>query len=55
MSKKQVTLDVWIVEGNTVYKEVPYAVVTDWLQQGRLLEDDKAKPSGTPGLEGAQP
>lgn len=48
MSKKQVTLDVWIVESNTVYKEVPYAVVTDWLQQGRLLEDDKAKPSGTP-------
>lgn len=40
-------LDVWIVETNTVYKEVPYAVVTDWLQQGRLLEDDKAKRSGS--------
>jgi biopolymer transport protein ExbD len=40
-------LDVWIIETNTVYKEVPYTVVTDWLQQGRLLEDDKAKPSGT--------
>jgi biopolymer transport protein ExbD len=48
MSKKKTTFDVWIVESNTVYKEVPYAVVTDWLQQGRLLEDDKAKPSGTP-------
>lgn len=40
-------LDVWIVDSNTVYKEVPYAVVTDWIQQGRLLEDDKLKPSGT--------
>jgi biopolymer transport protein ExbD len=47
MAEKQRFLDLWIVETNTVYKEVPYAVVTDWLQQGRLLEDDKAKPSGT--------
>lgn len=43
MSAKQ--LDLWIVETNTVYKGVPYSVVTDWLQQGRLLEDDRAKPS----------
>lgn len=41
------SLDIWIIDSNTVYKEVPYTVVTDWLQQGRLLEDDKAKPSGT--------
>ena len=39
-------LDVWIVESNTVYREVPFTVVTDWLQQGRLLESDKARPSG---------
>jgi biopolymer transport protein ExbD len=39
--------DVWIVESNTVYKEVPFTVVTDWMQQGRLLAADKAKPSGT--------
>src|SRR5262249_51045025 len=32
---------------NTVYKGVPYAVVTDWIQQGRLLENDMLKPSGT--------
>src|SRR5262249_2832580 len=32
---------------NTVYKEVPFNVVTDWVQQGRLLEDDMTKPSGT--------
>jgi biopolymer transport protein ExbD len=39
-------LDVWIVESNTVYREVPYEVVCDWLQQGRLLEDDMLRWSG---------
>jgi biopolymer transport protein ExbD len=40
-------LDVWILEGNTVYREVPYTVVADWVQQGRLLEGDQLRPSGT--------
>src|SRR5436190_3120241 len=40
-------LDVWIIESNTVYREVPFTVVADWVQQGRLLEDDMLKPSGT--------
>jgi biopolymer transport protein ExbD len=40
-------MDVWIIESNTVYKEVPFMVVVDWIQQGRLLADDKLKPSGT--------
>jgi biopolymer transport protein ExbD len=40
-------LDVWIVESNTVYREVPYTVVADWLQEGRLLDNDKVRPSGT--------
>jgi biopolymer transport protein ExbD len=47
MVQKRRFLDVWIVETNTVYKEVPFAVVADWVQQGRLLEDDMVKPSGT--------
>jgi len=47
MAAKRRFLDVWIVESNTVYKEVPFNVVADWVQQGRLLEDDKIKPSGT--------
>ena len=47
MAEKQRFLDIWIVESNTVYKEVPFNVVTDWVQQGRLLEADQAKPSGT--------
>src|SRR5687768_12983785 len=47
MAEKKRFLDIWLVESNTVYKEVPFAVVTDWIQQGRLLEDDMYKPSGT--------
>jgi biopolymer transport protein ExbD len=47
MTEKRRFLDVWIIEGNTVYKEVPFDVVSDWVQQGRLLEDDMVKPSGT--------
>lgn len=39
-------LDLWIVEANTVYREVPYTVVADWIQQGRLVEDDMYRPSG---------
>src|SRR5437588_1905 len=47
MAEKRRFIDVWIVESNTVYQEVPYAVVCDWVQQGRLLADDMFKPSGT--------
>ena len=46
MADKREVLDVWIVESNTVYKEVPFSVVSDWVQQGRLLEDDKLNSSG---------
>jgi biopolymer transport protein ExbD len=47
VSDKRRFLDVWIIESNTVYREVPFTVVMDWTQQGRLLEDDKVRPSGT--------
>lgn len=47
MAEKRRLLDVWIVETKTVYREVPFAVVTDWVQQGRLLESDLIRPSGT--------
>ncbi len=46
MAEKRRFMDVWIVETNTVYREVPFTVVTDWIQQGRLLADDRARPSG---------
>jgi len=47
MAEKRRYLDVWIIETNTVYREVPFEVVTDWVQQGRLLADDMLRPSGT--------
>jgi biopolymer transport protein ExbD len=47
MAKKAKFLDVWIVETNTVYSRVPYTVITDWAQEGRLLGDDKVRASGT--------
>jgi biopolymer transport protein ExbD len=46
MSKERHFLDVWIVESNTVYREVPFPVVSDWIQQGRLLENDRLRHSG---------
>jgi biopolymer transport protein ExbD len=46
MAEKRKALDVWIVETNTVYRDVPYSVVTDWVQQGRLLEDDRVRLAG---------
>jgi hypothetical protein len=39
-------LDVWVVERETVYREVPFTVVADWLQQGRLLGEDRVRLSG---------
>jgi len=47
MAQKKRLLDVWIVDGNTVYRDVPFTVMTDWLQEGRLLPDDRARLSGT--------
>ncbi|HTU93055.1 MAG TPA: biopolymer transporter ExbD [Gemmataceae bacterium] len=47
MSKERRYLDVWIVESNTVYREVPFQVVSDWIQQGRLLENDMLRRAGT--------
>jgi biopolymer transport protein ExbD len=47
MADKRRLLDVWILETKTVYREVPYAVVTDWVQQGRLLDSDMVRTSGT--------
>ena len=47
MAAKRRFLDVWIVESDTVYREVPYNVVVDWVGQGRLVEDDMLRWSGT--------
>ena len=47
MAEKRKFFDVWIVEIEKVYREVPYNVVVDWVQQGRLLENDRLRVSGT--------
>ncbi len=47
MGKERRYFDVWIIDTNTVYREVPFPVVSDWVQQGRLLENDKLRRSGT--------
>ncbi|HEV3144248.1 MAG TPA: biopolymer transporter ExbD [Gemmataceae bacterium] len=44
---KKFFFDVWLVQGNMVYRSVPYEVVTDWIQQQRLLADDHIRPTGT--------
>lgn len=47
MAKPPKAFDVWFVTANTVYKAVPYNVVADWAQQGRLAPSDMVRPSGT--------
>jgi len=44
---KKFFFDVWLIQGSMVYRSVPYEVVTDWIQQGRLLADDRLRPTGT--------
>jgi biopolymer transport protein ExbD len=47
MAEKRRLLDIWIVESNTAYKAVPFETVANWLQQGRLLPEDRVRPAGT--------
>ncbi len=46
MAVKERFLDVWIVDLKKVYTGVPFTVVTDWLQQGRLLATDRVRMAG---------
>ena len=47
MAKPPKAFDVWFVTANTVYKGVPYHVVADWTQQGRLGAGDMVRAAGT--------
>ena len=47
MSQTQAFYDVWIVGSNLVYKEVPFHVISDWIQQVRITANDMLKPSGS--------
>lgn len=46
MSAPTRILDVWIIDLKKVYTGVPFTVVTDWLQEGRLLKTDRVRLSG---------
>ncbi|OWK38269.1 ExbD/TolR family protein [Fimbriiglobus ruber] len=37
--------DVWFLAADTVYRGVPYGVVTSWAEQGRVSPDDKVRPA----------
>jgi biopolymer transport protein ExbD len=47
VAKPPKAFDVWFVNADTVYKGVPYNVVADWTQQGRLAPTDMVRPAGT--------
>jgi biopolymer transport protein ExbD len=47
VSKPPKAFDVWFLTANTVYKSVPYGVVAEWTQGGRLATTDKVRPAGT--------
>lgn len=47
MAKQSHGYDVWLTAANRVYRAVPYDVLTDWLQQGRIVAGDQVRDSGT--------
>lgn len=46
MASAPKALDVWFVTANTVYRQVPYQVVADWVREGRLGTADQLRPAG---------
>ncbi len=43
--------NVWLVQPNTVYRSVPFTVVCDWIQEGRLLKRDCVRSPGATAWE----
>ncbi|HMO35440.1 MAG TPA: biopolymer transporter ExbD [Gemmatales bacterium] len=43
--------NVWLVQPNTVYRGVPFTVVCDWIQEGRLLGRDCVRTPGAAAWE----
>jgi biopolymer transport protein ExbD len=39
--------DLWLTASKRVYRAVPYEVLADWLQQGRITSKDRVRPAGT--------
>lgn len=46
MAKKAPGFDVWLLASQRVYRAVPFDVLTDWIQQGRVTAVDKCRPTG---------
>jgi biopolymer transport protein ExbD len=46
MANERLFYDIWLCEPNLVYREVPFVVVSSWFAEGRILADDKVRPSG---------
>src|SRR5262249_20401976 len=46
-ANRPAAFDVWFQAADTVYRGVPYGVVTGWAEQGRLAAADKLRPAGT--------
>jgi biopolymer transport protein ExbD len=47
MATRSENFDVWFLAADTVYRGVPYDVLTGWADQGRVASDDKIRPAGT--------
>ncbi len=47
MAKAPKQFDVWFVTANTVYKGVPFSVVADWVQEGRLTSTDQLRSASS--------
>src|SRR5436305_8560757 len=45
MSGAAGSFDVWLTASNRAYRGVPYGVLTDWIQQGRVGDDDRVRPA----------
>jgi biopolymer transport protein ExbD len=46
MARPSKNFDIWLTATNRAYRGVPFSVVTDWLQQGRVLPGDRVRPEG---------
>ena len=47
MSTSPQRFDIWFTTANKVIKGVPYDVVANWIQQGKVATDDQLKKSGS--------
>jgi biopolymer transport protein ExbD len=46
MARPTKNYDIWLTATNRAYRGVPFDVVTDWLQQGRVLPGDRVRQDG---------